>query len=896
MKDLEYDEFEVALERSVGGYTARVVKSLTGLTPAMPFVPPVETAALVELRETMRGAGEATPAAGADQEGSTTVEAKVFGSSLFKALFNEKALNLLQTSQFVAANHGRGLRLRIRFSDVAELANLPWELLYDPDKHKFLCRHRAYPTIRMLDLPDPVAPFRVTGPLRMLVVISSPKDLPDLAVENEWIALQEELNPLVEAGRIDIERLPVPTLESLYAKASNKEFHVFHFIGHGGINANGEGHLAFVRPNGFQHKVPGSDLAVMLEHSPIRLAVLNSCEGGTVSAEDPFGSAAIALVEQGIPAVVAMQFPISDVAARTFSRRLYDSVAAGRSVDLGVTLGRQSVLAISETEWATPVLYLRVSDGVLFELEAGPVDRILPDPEPGSATWSDIVPVVVSEPEPEPPPELVAPVAPKALAGLVTEGLVDLHWHQDTPPAVHHWEVFRDDTLVARVISPRASDRPPGPGVFRYSVVATGEGSLQSSSSAPWEAVVPVPTSPQAPTSAVAPAAPTNVAGWITDGLVQLDWQQPAFPQVKVVEWGVFRNGQLIARVTSPEASDEPPGEGTYSYFVVATGVGKLQSPPSAAWEAVVPAGITPGPAPPAEPDPVPRRWRRAMVVIGLILALAVTAWLLLRPRGSALAAPTNVIAAFDTGLVSMTWDQVPADGPAVDRWEVFLDDARVTTVRKPEASFVPTRSGQIEYRVVAFAADGSRSDATAVAVTVPTDPQKTADVEISVWEVRAAEGDAVTVTFETDNLGKAEIVDEQVFVEAVGGGRLHAVSFKRGKTGDTKPCTVASTEATCDIGGHAIKGLVHVSATVEWAASSTGLRATVKDTAGTTDPKQKNNAATYERQLAPPASPTQTATASPTVTSTVSPTATPKPTLTFSPPEVTGEPPPNDG
>ena len=116
MKDLEYDEFEVVLERSGDGYSARVVKSLTGLTPAVPFVPPVEKAALIQLRETMRGAGGTAPAGEVDQVGSPTVTPKAFGSALFRALFNEKALNIFQTSQFVAASHGRGLRMRIRFS------------------------------------------------------------------------------------------------------------------------------------------------------------------------------------------------------------------------------------------------------------------------------------------------------------------------------------------------------------------------------------------------------------------------------------------------------------------------------------------------------------------------------------------------------------------------------------------------------------------------------------------------------------------------------------------------------------------------------------------------------------------------------------------------------------
>jgi hypothetical protein len=62
MKDLEYDEFEVVLERSRDGYSARVADSPTGPAPAIPFVQPMEIADLPPLRETMRGAEAEAPA------------------------------------------------------------------------------------------------------------------------------------------------------------------------------------------------------------------------------------------------------------------------------------------------------------------------------------------------------------------------------------------------------------------------------------------------------------------------------------------------------------------------------------------------------------------------------------------------------------------------------------------------------------------------------------------------------------------------------------------------------------------------------------------------------------------------------------------------------------------
>ena len=76
-----------------------------------------------------------------------------------------------------------------------------------------------------------------------------------------------------------------------------------------------------------QH-VDGGTLAVMLhdKSDTVRLIFLNACKTAMSSREgelDPFGGVATSLIEAGIPAVVAMQFPISDKAAINFSRTFF---------------------------------------------------------------------------------------------------------------------------------------------------------------------------------------------------------------------------------------------------------------------------------------------------------------------------------------------------------------------------------------------------------------------------------------------------------------------------------------------------------------------------------------------------------------------------------------------
>ncbi|GAA2149109.1 CHAT domain-containing protein [Humibacillus xanthopallidus] len=482
----------------------------------MPFVPPEPLGGLPAVRLGVRG--ERRLKADAPSPPSP----KEFGADLFRALFNDKALAILRTSQYVAAKRQRGLRLRIRFADATALANLPWELLYDPERHWYPCQLSRFPTLRFVDLPEPVLPLRVTGPLRMLVVISSPSDLPALEVEREWTLLRDELDPLVQSGRLELELLPVASLEDVRETLMHRDFHIFHYIGHGGSDEDtGEGHLAFTGPDGRQRRVTGSQLGVMLSNSPIRLAVLNSCEGGHVSDVDPYASTAIALVEQGIPAVVAMQFQITDAAATAFSRTLYDSVTAGRPVDLAVTLARQAVLAASEGEWATPVLYLRAVDGVLFDLEARPEAP----PEPGATVPAAALPAAtvpaatvpaatvpavalpVARPAERAAPAPGPPAQPQHVRAEVVDGVVNLMWRQppDHSVPVRAWEVWRNGVRHAIVTLPMALDDTPGPGEYSYSVVALGDDEMRSPHSQTCTTYVTKPVRNAAPVSPPSP-------------------------------------------------------------------------------------------------------------------------------------------------------------------------------------------------------------------------------------------------------------------------------------------------------------------------------------------------------------------------------------------------------
>ncbi|MCB0088393.1 MAG: SUMF1/EgtB/PvdO family nonheme iron enzyme, partial [Caldilineaceae bacterium] len=92
--------------------------------------------------------------------------------------------------------------------------------------------------------------------------------------------------------------------------------------------------------------------------------------GARTSREDPLSGVAQHLVQQGIPAVIAMQFEITDQAAITLSHEFYTALADGYPVDGALAEARKAIYAMgNDIEWGTPVLYMRARDGVLFEVD-----------------------------------------------------------------------------------------------------------------------------------------------------------------------------------------------------------------------------------------------------------------------------------------------------------------------------------------------------------------------------------------------------------------------------------------------------------------------------------------------------------------------------------------------
>jgi len=305
---------------------------------------------------------------------SNTAEAiNRLGVQLFRGVFNSAVAENYRTSLQMVRDEGGQLRLRLRI-DTPELAALPWEFIYDEREGDPLCLIGDTHLVRYLPLGRPQKSLTITPPLRILGMTASPDQLKKLDTGGEKKLMHDAVDHLLEAGKLEIEWVKGQTWRDLEAAMDDGPWHVFHFIGHGDINSEtGEGYIALCDEKGGVQEFDATRLGRMLAgHKSLKLAVLNCCKGGTGSEQSLVSSVGAKLMQRGLPAVVSMQYEITDKAALEFSREFYSALAQdGLPIDMAVTQARKTITyAIDDTlEWATPVLHMRSPDGGLFDFD-----------------------------------------------------------------------------------------------------------------------------------------------------------------------------------------------------------------------------------------------------------------------------------------------------------------------------------------------------------------------------------------------------------------------------------------------------------------------------------------------------------------------------------------------
>ena len=305
------------------------------------------------------------------------------GEDLGGALFPPKVRDLYIRS-LASLDEAEGLRIRLMIDPYA-LSDLPWEYVYLSDAdvpasqkraNGFLVFNPKMSLVRYQQIGKALGKIETVGEesLRMVMLLSNPDNTPGLDLKKEEQNIREALK---ELPQIQAEFYPNVTIEKLL-KILIKPAHIFHFSGHGSFEGSmgdafgseeGEGSLTLTGEDGQAVDFPAEKLALNLAGRGVRFAMLGACESSKVDQINAWTGIAPALTLAGIPAVVGMQFKVRDPNAIAFSNILYDSLAAGLTIDEAVTKGRLAIYTLGnndERDWGVPVLYLRAEEGVLF--------------------------------------------------------------------------------------------------------------------------------------------------------------------------------------------------------------------------------------------------------------------------------------------------------------------------------------------------------------------------------------------------------------------------------------------------------------------------------------------------------------------------------------------------
>ena len=398
MATYQYDDFRLTLiPRAQGDYDMRAVTG-DGSEHVGRFRIPLSEGALEQAVLSLARAGQTRRANGAGRsvvderstrdvggDGPPRLSAQQLGVALADALLRDDIGRGYEQAAARAAERGHGLRLSLSLADAPALLHLPWEFLYR--RPRFLASQRHSPLVRHLDTGSLAPPPSIESTVRMLGVIATPVDLGPLDVAAERRRVERALTRVVAMGRVELEWLDPATPRRLRQALRDDSFHIVHFVGHSSFTNGGEGVL-FLESEADQRAdaLDSTALANLLsDQTRLRLVVLNSCEGARTTLADPYAGVATTLIQLGVPAVVAMQFEISDRAAIVFAEELYTNLIGRQDpIDAAVAEARKAVyIEVDKVEWATPVLFVRHPDVELFRF-AVPAAPLPPTMPPGA--------------------------------------------------------------------------------------------------------------------------------------------------------------------------------------------------------------------------------------------------------------------------------------------------------------------------------------------------------------------------------------------------------------------------------------------------------------------------------------------------------------------------------
>lgn len=295
------------------------------------------------------------------------------GQHLYDWLFPGPISLHLNQTEAVARDQEAKVRLRLQIEPSA-IARLPLEFLYHRESDTYFATNPNTVLSRYLNVPLPARRVRRReGPLHLLAIVSDPTDLERLDLDTWEEQLNRTLTPLLSDKSLTLKTVTDATRRNIRDALYEGKPDIVQFIGHGIYRWNqGQTGVALVDEDTKEMwKVNERQFCGLFKGFDDHLGLISlaACESGQSDDPQSFRGLAPRLQQQGIPAVLAMQYKVNMRTAMLFLEEFYTAVAARKPIDWATQVARNAVAVVygdDNREFATPVLYMRAEDGHVF--------------------------------------------------------------------------------------------------------------------------------------------------------------------------------------------------------------------------------------------------------------------------------------------------------------------------------------------------------------------------------------------------------------------------------------------------------------------------------------------------------------------------------------------------
>jgi CHAT domain/SIR2-like domain len=331
-----------------------------------------------------------------------------YGRQLTEAFFHspdvrDAFLTCFNQAQTTKGTDGNSLALRIRLyvsPNAADLSGVRWETLRHPNEDTRLALSQRVLFSRALNSNDYRSPRDISGRTPdVLLVIADPENIgtwrPNGRSLDRIDVAKERASARSGFGRAEVRELSRletgpdgqvqhATLDRLVSELE-RGCDVLYLVCHGALIDNRP--MIWLEDNGgTADRVDALELVARMRRiniPPPRLVVLASCQSaGTGTSLDEGAMAALGpqLFDAGVPAVLAMQGNVSQVASAVFMEKLFGELLDHGIVDLAVANARDHLAARNgpeKDEWWVPALFTRLTTGNLLTTSGTPA--VAPD-------------------------------------------------------------------------------------------------------------------------------------------------------------------------------------------------------------------------------------------------------------------------------------------------------------------------------------------------------------------------------------------------------------------------------------------------------------------------------------------------------------------------------------